>query len=61
MQTFEEIMKEDVADKPKVMAAQRKLLETPLRPRRRSSTPTAKMSRGKPLPVGPDRPAGRGR
>jgi cytochrome c peroxidase len=52
MQTFEEIMKADVADKPKVMAAQRKLLESryDLTPR---PDPSARMSRGKPLPVGP--------
>jgi cytochrome c peroxidase len=51
-QTFEETMKADVADKAKVMAAQRKLLETryDLTPR---PDPSAKMSRGKPLPVGP--------
>ena len=52
MQTFEEIMKADVADKSKVMDAQRKLLET-----RYNLTPkldqAAKMSRGKPLAVGP--------
>jgi cytochrome c peroxidase len=52
MQTFEETMKADVADKAKVMAAQRKLLESRyvLTPR---LDPAAKMSRGKPLPVGP--------
>ena len=52
MQTFEETMKQDVADKPKVMAAQRKLLEERynLEPK---LDPEAKMSRGKPLPVGP--------
>jgi cytochrome c peroxidase len=52
MQSFDEIMKADVADKPKVMAAQRKLLESryTLTPK---LDPTAKMSRGKPLPVGP--------
>jgi cytochrome c peroxidase len=52
MQTFEEIMKADVADKTKVMAAQRKLLESryDLTPR---PDPSAKMSRGKPLAVGP--------
>ena len=45
-------MKQDVADKPKVMAAQRKLLESRynLTPQ---LDPEAKMSRGKPLPVGP--------
>jgi cytochrome c peroxidase len=52
MMTFEEIMKEDVAVKPRVMAAQRQLLESRyiLQPR---LDPEAKMSRGKPLPVGP--------
>jgi cytochrome c peroxidase len=52
MQTSEETMKADVADKPKVTATQRQLLE-----RRYNLTPRldpeAKMSRGKPLPVGP--------
>jgi cytochrome c peroxidase len=45
-------MKQDVADKPNVMAAQRKLLEERynLEPK---LDPEAKMSRGKPLPVGP--------
>ena len=52
MQTFEETMKADVAAKPKVMADQRKLLERRynLEPK---LDPEAKMSRGKPLPVGP--------
>jgi cytochrome c peroxidase len=52
MQTFDQTMKQDVADKPKVMAAQRKLLEERynLEPK---LDPEAKMSRGKPLPVGP--------
>jgi cytochrome c peroxidase len=52
MQTFEETMKADVEAKPKVMADQRKLLETRyiLEPK---LDPEAKMSRGKPLPVGP--------
>jgi cytochrome c peroxidase len=52
MQTFEEIMKADVAQRPKVMRTQRELLQ-----RRYDLTPRldkeAKMSRGKPLPVGP--------
>jgi len=50
--TFEEVMAKDKADKPKVMAAQRKLLESRynLEPK---LDPEAKMSRGKPLPVGP--------
>jgi cytochrome c peroxidase len=52
METFEAIMKADVAARPGVMEAQRRLLE-----RRYNLTPkldpVAKMSRGKPLPVGP--------
>jgi cytochrome c peroxidase len=52
MMTFEEIMAEDVALKPRVMAAQRQLLESRyiLQPR---LDPEVKMSRGKPLAVGP--------
>ncbi len=52
MQTFDEILKADVADKPKVMATQKRLLEKryDLTPK---LDPNAKMSRGKPLPVGP--------
>src|SRR4051812_5029242 len=52
MQPSEEIVKKDIADKPAVMAAQRKLLESryDLTPK---LDPSAKMSRGKPLPVGP--------
>src|SRR5678815_2182856 len=52
MQSFDETMKADVADKPTVMAAQRKLLESryTLSPK---LDPDAKMSRGKPLAVGP--------
>src|SRR5262249_10220790 len=52
MVTFEEIMAEDVALKPRVMAAQRQLLESRyvLQPR---LDPEVKMSRGKPLAVGP--------
>lgn len=52
MMTFEEIMEADVALKPKLMEAQRKLLESRynLEPK---LDPEAKMSRGKPLPVGP--------
>ncbi len=47
-----EVMKKESANRPKVMAAQRKLLETRfnLEPKR---DPEAKMSRGKPLCVGP--------
>ena len=52
MQTFEETMKADVADRPKVMRAQQELLN-----RRYDLTPRldkeAKMTRGKPLAVGP--------
>lgn len=52
MQSAEEIMKEDIAAKPKVMAAQRELLARRynLQPR---LDPAVKMSRGKPLAVGP--------
>src|SRR5579872_5695681 len=52
MMTFAEVMRQDVAEKPKVMDMQRKLLEKryDLKPR---LDPEAKMSRGKPLPVGP--------
>ncbi len=52
MQPAEEIMKQDIADRPKVTAAQRSLLEGryDLTPRPDAS---AKMSRGKPLAVGP--------
>jgi Na+-transporting methylmalonyl-CoA/oxaloacetate decarboxylase gamma subunit len=52
MQPAEEIIKQDVADKPKVTSAQQQLLQ-----RRYNLTarldPSAKISRGKPLPVGP--------
>ncbi len=52
MQPAEEIVKSDTADKPKVTAAQRQLLE-----QRYNLTPrldgSAKMSRGKPIAVGP--------
>ena len=50
--TFEEVYKAGVAAKPKVMATQRKLLESRynLEPK---LDPVAKMSRGKPLAVGP--------
>jgi cytochrome c peroxidase len=52
MQTAEEIMQADIAEKPAVTAAQRRLLESryDLTPRLDSQ---AKMSRGKPLAVGP--------
>jgi cytochrome c peroxidase len=52
MQTADEIMQADIAEKPAVMAAQRRVLESryDLTPR---LDPAAKMSRGKPLAVGP--------
>src|SRR4051794_8922933 len=52
MQPADEIVQKDIADKAKVMEAQRKLLESryDLNPK---LDPAAKMSRGKPLPVGP--------
>jgi cytochrome c peroxidase len=48
----EEVMKKETANKPAVMEAQKRLLERryQLQPK---LDPTAKMSRGKPLPVGP--------
>ena len=59
MQTFDETMKADVADKPKVMTTQKRLLD-----RRYDLTPkldpSAKMSRGKPLAVGPTARLGAG-
>ncbi|MFO0851697.1 MAG: cytochrome B6 [Gemmataceae bacterium] len=50
--TFDEVMKKESAAKPKVMADQRKLLEARynLEPK---LDPAARMSRGKPLAVGP--------
>src|SRR5205823_36433 len=52
MMTLKEIMKEDIAAKPKVMALQKQLLagRFDLEPR---PHPTAKMSRGKAVLVGP--------
>lgn len=52
MQDSDEMMKKDLANKPAVMEAQRKLLERryDLKPK---LDPEAKMSRGKPLAVGP--------
>jgi cytochrome c peroxidase len=52
MQPAKEIRDADVAAKPKVMADQRRLLETryTLQPR---TDPSVKMSRGKPVPIGP--------
>jgi cytochrome c peroxidase len=52
MMTFEEIMKEDVALKPKVMELQRQLLEKRYVLQAKLD-PEARMSRGKPLAVGP--------
>jgi cytochrome c peroxidase len=51
-QTFDETMQADVAAKPKVTADQKRLLESRynLTPK---LDPSVKMSRGKPLPVGP--------
>lgn len=51
-QSPEEIMKKEIADKPKVMEAQRQLLERRYR-LQPNLDPVAKMSRGKPLAVGP--------
>ncbi|HEU5408513.1 MAG TPA: hypothetical protein VFU48_12145, partial [Nitrospira sp.] len=52
LQEPDEIMKKDIAGKTKVMETQRKLLERRyhLKPK---LDPEAKMSRGKPLPIGP--------
>ncbi len=52
MQPAREIVEADVAAKAKVMADQRRLLETryTLQPR---TDPNVKMSRGKPVPIGP--------
>jgi cytochrome c peroxidase len=52
MQPPEEIVKKETANKPNIMAAQRKFLESRyiLEPK---LDPNAKMARGKPLPVGP--------
>lgn len=52
MQEPEEMMKKDIAAKPKVMETQRRLLEQRyhLKPK---LDPEATMSRGKPLPIGP--------
>ncbi len=59
MQTFDEIMRADVAAKPKVMQTQRGLLESryDLTPR---FHPEARMTRGKPVPVGPTARLARG-
>ncbi|WP_224985023.1 cytochrome B6 [Geomonas agri] len=52
MMTFQEVYQKDVGEKPKVMETQRRLLESryDLRPR---LSPNVKMSRGKPIAVGP--------
>ena len=52
MQSPDEIARADIADKPKIMAAQKRLLESryDLTPR---SDPKVTMSRGKPVPMGP--------
>ena len=57
--TFEEVKSKESADRPAVMAAQRKLLESryDLTPK---LDPAAKMSRGKPLCVGPTARLARG-
>ncbi|MFO0787843.1 MAG: cytochrome B6 [Pirellulales bacterium] len=57
--TLEEVMKKESAAKPQVMAAQRKLLESRynLDPK---FDPKVKMSRGKPVPVGPTARLGNG-
>jgi hypothetical protein len=52
METFEENMAADVAARPGVMAAQRRLLETRYDLALRSD-PAIVMSRGKPQPLGP--------
>lgn len=51
-QTLDEVMKKETAAKPKVMDAQRKLLESRYDLTAKAD-PNAKMSRGKPVPVGP--------
>ncbi|MBJ6801666.1 cytochrome B6 [Geomonas propionica] len=52
MMTFQEVYQKDVGEKPKVMETQLRLLESryDLRPR---LSPDVKMSRGKPIAVGP--------
>jgi cytochrome c peroxidase len=52
MQPAEEIVKNDIAEKPKVTAAQRKLLEQRYDLKARLD-PEVKMSRGKPIVIGP--------
>jgi cytochrome c peroxidase len=50
--TFAEVMKAETAARPKVMAAQKKLLESRYNLKAKLD-PKVKMSRGKPIPVGP--------
>jgi cytochrome c peroxidase len=59
MMTFEEAYKKDVADKPKVMETQRRLLESryDMTPH---LSPDVRMTRGKPIPVGPTARLARG-
>src|SRR3954466_13862062 len=52
MTTFEQVMAQDVAERPKVNDAQRKLLESRYILDVKTD-PNVKMSRGKPIPVGP--------
>ena len=49
---FEEVRKRDIAEKPRIMAAHMKLLESRYDLSRRVA-PDATMTRGKPIPVGP--------
>jgi cytochrome c peroxidase len=49
---FDEVMKDEIANKPRVMSAQRQLLERRYDLNARTDT-SVTMSRGKPLPVGP--------
>jgi cytochrome c peroxidase len=57
--TFDDVYKELVAAKPKVMATQRALLESRYR-LNPTLDPVVKMSRGKPVPVGPTAKLGQG-
>ena len=52
MTTFQEVYQKDVAEKPRVMETQRRLLETRYDLKAKLS-PEVKMSRGKPIAVGP--------
>jgi cytochrome c peroxidase len=60
MTTFPEVMEKDSKAKPAVMAAQRKLLEGRYDLRSKAVPDGPKMSRGKPVPVGPTARAGNG-